>query len=221
MRDKPISKDEVDDVTKYYSETIIVCDTHTDIIEDVSGNVEIQMYQSYYVPTPSVRSPYCTFIGLTVRSNYIEEFYSDHNLDTTTHSPISVPNLAWNYNEQIIARINFGPYINFTGDEFYAPDLSLIREIYSRRRSLIRINQNYVKEKVREYFTKCITFLSNNELVKNMVPYHLHLFLTSQCIVLKISYIRSNVNEPIDNIEELNEEMINKIYYYIDTNVQN
>lgn len=223
MRDKPISKNEIKDVLEYYNSTIILCSSSTDIDYDTDSGIErtIDMFQSVFIPQIDIEYPF------SVHSNLLLNKYYVSHIDDAVISDIGLDGVRFGVNIGYSIRISNTPEdimstrrVEVEGLEFEAPDIEFIKEVYSRRLSLIRINPNYVREKVREYFTGCVIFLSKKEMIEGLRPYQLFLFLVSQCTALRIPYNnRVKLKSPIDNIITLNSEMIDIIYDYIDNKI--
>ena len=213
MRDRPISKEEINDVLEDYSGTIISFYSYTSIGPGHDGILDkiISMGQIHYISSCNEYYPYDVY-GYTVLGEGCYITHHSHGEVNGTEKPQIDINIGYDMSGHMVTPDDF----QILGREFDVPDLYFIYEVYSRRLSLIRINENYAREKVKEYFRECINFLFNHEIIEGMLHYQVYLFLVSQCIVLRIQYHKVKLLSPIDNIQELNEEMISKIYAFIE-----
>ena len=175
---------------------------------NTNGLINAFISQENHIPTIEADFPYKSYTDIILDENAI---YSYSTIDEIKISDPSREMPTININIEYNKTINDKGIV--IGNDLEVPDLMFIYFIYSNRLSLVRINPNYPKEKIIEYFDDCIESLSNIEIVKDRVDYQVYLYLVTQYQMLGIPNIPKFLSfEPIDNIVEINTLMINKIY---------
>lgn len=184
--------------------------------DDISGIEIDNTIKNYYKPIYSYEEERYDEEIILLQYVYIPildavETHSYQRIGTLTEGLISLNNNTEQYVEYVTPS-HYGFNINFNKGNFMILDVAFIKELYSRRLSLMNINSNYAIEKTLELFMRCIDYLSNTNIVYELYDYQVYLYLQLQCTALGIKFTRIKTDSLIPNIKYINESMINDIY---------